>query len=147
MTMPAADSRHSCRSHALAALAAAVLTGLAAGTGWALATLCSGSVLDGLALPLAWLLAMAGRHWAMARGPALAGLVLLSCAIALATRLGLLAVLAIGGAAGCSLSETLHKAGAGLILQVVRLRLDPHGMLYYAAGLVLAGWLSWRRPR
>lgn len=128
----------------LAALASAMLTGLACGGLWALASLYSQRPLAWLAVVIGACLAGLGRHWQWPRGPHLTVLAMLACALAIIARLVLLAVLVLSCTLGTGLREVLVHAGGGLLLQVIGLQLDRVSVLYYAAGLIVAAMMARR---
>ncbi|MHC1479972.1 hypothetical protein ACYJW8_06950 [Frateuria aurantia] len=146
MTAPATahPARHG--SGLAASLAAACLTGLAAGSLWALTTLYSQRPLEWLAPVLAWALARISRRWPLGPGLQRAALVALACGLAIMAREALLAGLIISYALGNGLLETLVHAGLGLVWQVAWLRLDRLAELYYAGALVVAACLARRMP-
>lgn len=128
----------------LGGLASAMLTGLACGGLWALASLYSQRPLEWFAVVIGGGLAGLGRYWPLPRGPRLTALVVLACAMAIIARLGLMAVLVLSCTLGTGLREVLVRAGGGLLLQVIGLRLDHLSALYYAAGLIVAAVLARR---
>jgi vitamin B12 transport system permease protein len=133
---------------AVFALACAIMLGLAAGAIWMVAAVSLGSVAAWLALPAAWLLAAAMRHWVCPRHRAGAALLAAAATALAATYLNVLVAAArIAGSMGIGLLDALRTAGPAMLLELARLGLSAGSALWFAIGVVLAALLGARASR
>lgn len=129
----------------LFALLSTAMLGLAAGAVWMLAILIMQRTLPWLALPLGWLLALAIRRWVMPPGTGAAALAALTTLLAAAYVSVLTAAAQIAGSLGMGLIDTVHTAGAGMLLTIARLSLTAGTLGWFIAGAAVAAWFARRR--
>ena len=127
------------------ALFCAAMMGLAIGAVWMVGTMYLRQPAPWLALPAGAALAWATRHWI--RRPSAGAAVLAAFATALSALYFnvLLAAILLAGNFGMGLTGALRTAGAGMLLDLVRLGLRPVDVMWYLLGTLLAAWLAWRR--
>ena len=59
----------------------------------------------------------------------------------------LMAAILLAGNFDMGLPDALRTAGAGMLLALARLGTGLAQFVWYALGVVLAGWLAWRRVK
>ena len=127
------------------ALFCAAMMGLAIGAVWMVAAMYLRQPSPWLALPAGAALAWATRHWIRRPGTGAAVLAAFATALAALYFNVLLAAILLAGNFGMGLTETLHTAGAGMLLGLARLAIGRGDFVWYALGTLLAAWLAWRR--
>ncbi|MFK2932658.1 hypothetical protein [Dyella agri] len=131
----------------LFALFCAAMMGMAVGATWMVAAMYMSRPAPWLALVAGVVLAWAVRHWIRRPGPGAAVLAAFATLLAALYFNVLMAAIKLAGNFGLRLTDTLHTAGAGMLVSLARLGLRPVDWAWYAAGALLAAWLAWRRGR
>jgi len=99
-----------------------------------------------LALPVAVLLGPVIRGWVMTAAWPATLLAALAMLLAAAYFRLLLVASDLAGSFGMGFMQALRHAGAGMLMHLSWLSLDPDAMATYALAAVLAGTLAWRMP-
>ena len=129
------------------ALFCATMMGLAVGAVWMVATMYVHHAVPWLALPAGAALAWATRHWIRRAGTGAAVLAAFATALAALYFNVLMAAILLAGNFDLGLTETLHTAGTGMLLDLAWLGLHPADVAWYVLGILLAAWLAWRPAR
>jgi vitamin B12 transport system permease protein len=129
---------------ALFALVSAAMLGLAFGAVWMIPTLFFQQVLPWLALPVGWVLGRMIRGWVRPERRGAAALAALATALACVYVGVLTAAARVAGLMGMGLVEAMKTAGAGLLLDLVRLNLAGADVAWFAAGIACSAWVAWR---
>lgn len=128
----------------LFALVSAVMLGLAFGAVWMLPTLFFQRTLPWLALPAGWILGRMMRGWVRPEPRAAALLAVLGTALACGYVCMLTAAARVAGLMGMGLVDAMRTAGAGLLLDLVRLNATGADLAWFAAGTAFSAWTAWR---
>lgn len=129
------------------ALFCAAMMGLAVGAVWMVATMYLRHAVPWMALPAGAVLAWATRHWIRRAGTGAAVLAAFATALAALYFNVLMAAILLAGNFDLGLTEALHTAGTSMLLDLAWLGIGPTQFAWYAAGVVLAGWLAGRRTK
>jgi vitamin B12 transport system permease protein len=130
----------------LFALVCAIMIGLAAGALWMLLALFARGTLAWVALPLGVLLGWLMRAWVAPQRGSAATLAALATLLAAAYMCCLLATARLAALMGMGFSETLHRAGPGMLLRLARLS-TSRGMLgLFVLGAAVAAAAAWYTP-
>ncbi|MBD8900538.1 hypothetical protein [Rhodanobacter sp. DHG33] len=123
----------------------AAMMGLAIGAMWMVAAIYLRQAAPWMALPAGVALAWAIRHWIRRPGTGAAVLAAFATALAALYFNVLMAAILLASNFGMGLTEALHTAGTGMLLDLARLGLGRAEFVWYALGTLLAAWLAWRR--
>lgn len=123
----------------------AAMMGLAVGALWMVAVMYLHQAAPWMAVPAGVVLAWATSHWIRRPGAGAAVLAAFATALAVLYFNVLMAAILLAGNFGMGLTEALHTAGAGMLLDLARLGLGRADLAWYAFGTLLAAWLAWRR--
>ncbi|MEW9571329.1 hypothetical protein ABQJ54_06175 [Rhodanobacter sp. Si-c] len=129
----------------LFALFCAAMMGLAVGATWMVAAMYLRQPAPWLALAAGMVLAWAIRHWIRRPGAGAAVLAAFATLLAALYFNVLMAAIQLAGNFGMSLVDAIRTAGMGMLLALARLGLRPADLAWYAAGALLAAWLTWRQ--
>lgn len=138
------DVRVRAAGNLLFALLCAIMIGLAAGALWMLLALYARGTLAWVALPLGALLGWLIRTWVAPQRASAAVLAALATLLAAGYMCCLLAAARLAALMGMGFSETLHRAGSAMLLDLARHLLDWNVLLAYLLGAALAAYVAWR---
>jgi vitamin B12 transport system permease protein len=140
------DARARAAGNLLFALLCAIMIGLAAGALWMLLALYAHATLAWVALPLGALLGWLMRAWVAPRRRDAAALAALATLLAAAYMCCLLATARLAALMGMGFTETLHRAGPGMLLVLARLSTSWGVLGLFALGAVVAAATAWYTP-
>ncbi|MDE2280567.1 MAG: hypothetical protein KGK04_13410 [Xanthomonadaceae bacterium] len=129
------------------ALFCAAMMGLALGAAWMVVAMYLQRPSPWLVLPAGAVLAWAIRHWIRRPGAGAAVLAAFATALAALYFKVLMVAILLAGNFGMSLPDSLRTAGAGMLLALAWLGLDPAELVWFVIGALLAAWLAWRPRR
>jgi hypothetical protein len=134
------------------ALFISLMIGLATGALWLVFELAHPGIWVSiwLALPIGWVLGLVIRSWVLDAGLAAAVLALFAVLLASAYMRFLMAAANISGMFGISFLQALHRAGAGMLLQLAWTSVSAMTAGIYLLAAVLgatAAARTWRLPR
>jgi hypothetical protein len=121
----------------------ALAFGFAAGAVWMVPSMMFGRALPALVLPVGWVLGIVVRRWLRIKGGAGAALAAVATLIASGYTACLVAAATISGMMGIGFGQTIHDAGASMLLELARLAQGPWDIVLYFAGVLLAALVAW----
>ncbi|MGY3232090.1 hypothetical protein ACVWWJ_003574 [Luteibacter sp. HA06] len=121
----------------------AVAFGFAAGAVWMVPSMMFGRALPALVLPVGWVLGIVVRRWLRIEGGPGAALAALATLIAAVYTACLVAAATISSMMGLGFGQTIHDAGASMLLELARLAQGPWDLALYVSGALLAALVAW----
>ncbi|HVI55334.1 MAG TPA: hypothetical protein VM621_09810 [Luteibacter sp.] len=121
----------------------AVAFGFAAGAVWMVPSMMFGRALPALVLPVGWVLGIVVRRWLRIERGLGSVLAAVATLVAAAYTACLVAAATISGMMGIGFGQTIHDAGASMLLELARLAQGPWDLVLYLAGALLAGLVAW----
>lgn len=121
----------------------AVAFGFAAGAVWMVPSMMFGRALPTLVLPVGWVLGIVVRRWLRIERGLGSALAAFATLIAAAYTACLVSAATISGMMGIGFGQTIHDAGASMLIELARLAQGPWDLALYVAGALLAALVAW----
>jgi hypothetical protein len=121
----------------------AVAFGFAAGAVWMVPSMMFGRALPALVLPVGWVLGIVVRRWLRIERGLGSALAAFATLIAAGYTACLVAAATISGMMGIGFGQTIHDAGASMLLELARMAQGPGDLLLYGSGALLAALVAW----